>query len=238
MHLPKVSKLLSVIGLVSMFNLISVTPGFLLAEEQPRQGLPGRRQGGGTRGGCSQDSKPLTVLIPETNLWRTTAAYPKFYFYIPQSMDSQDVEFVLRDENDQQVYEKVFTINGDARIISLSLPDSESSSPLELKKNYHWYLSLICNPENRSQDIVVEGWIQRVELTSSIASQLENITPTDSIEIYLEADLWHEALTTLAQLRQDLPNDTIVATNWMQLLQSIGLEEMAQEPLVDVSEVK
>lgn len=196
-----------------------------------RLGLPGRRVGGGTRGECNFGEKTLTALIPKNNLGLTVAGHPKFFFYIPETSDSQAVEFVLRDETDRQVYEKTFKTTGTSGVISLSLPESAQLKPLEIGKKYHWYLSVICNAQNRAQDISVDGWIQRVEPNRTLASKLEKVAPRERAALYAASDLWHEALTTLAQMRHSRPNDSTIAAEWAQLLQSVGLDNIAQEPV-------
>ena len=227
-------KIFSLIGLTSLLTFSPIISGSLLAEEV-KDGFPGRRFGGSTRSSCAVDGNNLAVLIPENNLWVTAAAYPQFYFYVPQANGSQAVEFVLRDEQDQQVYEKTFTMTAKSGIVSLGLPEDESMLPLESNKNYRWYLSLICNAQNRSQDIVVEGWIQRVEVANQLSNTLDEADLKTRAKLYLEAGIWHEALSILAQLRRDYPEDDVVTDNWEKLLQSVGLDAIAQEPLVDIA---
>ena len=241
MYQIKFGKIITLVGLASLFSLVPVTYGSVLAQsngntnqEQGPNKFPGRRVGGGTRSGCTAGKKALTAIIPENNVWVTSSAYPQLYFYLPKGADQQEVEFVLRDEKDEQIYEKSFTMSGDAGIVSLSLPESDPLPPLEENKSYHWYLSVICNAHNRSQDLVVEGWIQRVVMAQGMNSRLDQIDPKTRANLYLEAGIWHEALNTLAQLRRHSPEDNLVINYWTQLLQSIGLGEIAQEPFVDI----
>lgn len=57
------------------------------------EGRPGKRKGGGSRGGCpfvnpnSTDNQksPLTAFIPITNSGKTIAKRPTFLFYVPYS---------------------------------------------------------------------------------------------------------------------------------------------------------
>lgn len=197
-----------------------------------RVGLPGRRVGGGTRGDCNFGEKTLTALIPKNNLGLTVAGHPKFFFYIPQTTDSQEVEFVLSDETESEVYEKTFKTTGSSGVVSLSLPDS---APLEIGKKYHWYVSVICNAQDRSNDVSIDGWIQRVNTNPTLASKLEKVALGERGAIYAKANLWHEALTTLAELRHSHPHDSTVSAKWTELLQSVGLDNIAQEPLKPIT---
>ena len=233
MHCIKSHLLIPAICLSSLLTLsLGSFPQLVLAENSntPRQGLPGRRVGGGSRGNCNFGDKTLTALIPKNNLGVTVAGHPKFFFYIPQTTNSQLVEFVLRDETDRQIYETTFKTTGTSGVISLSLPNSAPLKALQIGKKYQWYFSIICNAQNRANDVSVDGWIQRVEPSPTLASELEKAAPRERAALYATAGIWHEALTTLAALHHSRPNDSTIATEWAQLLQSVGLDNIAQEP--------
>lgn len=221
---------------ICLASLLTLSCGFseqVLAQKQSREGFPGRRIGGGSRGGCPFGAKRLTAIVPENNLGLTVAAYPTFFFYIPQTPTPQAVEFVLLDDNDRQVYQTKFMTTGDSGIVHLSLPDQAGLPPLAIGKDYHWYFSMLCNPANRAYDVFVEGWIQRVEPNAVLASKLEKASSLERADLYASAGLWHEALVTLAELRRDRPYDSAIAANWTKLLQFVGLDTIAQEPLID-----
>ncbi|HEY9872510.1 MAG TPA: DUF928 domain-containing protein [Candidatus Obscuribacterales bacterium] len=202
------------------------------SNQTSREGLPGRRVDGGTRrGNCVLGTKRLTALIPESNLGLTVAGYPTFFFYMPQTATPKPVEFVLQDENDNQLYQTTFTTTGDSGIINLQLPDSATLPPLKTGKKYHWYFSVLCNPQNRADDVVVEGWTQKVALNPVLARKLEKASLEERAALYISENHWHEALVTLAELRRDRPDDSAIAEQWAKLLQSVGLDAIAQEPL-------
>lgn len=239
MNGANVRKTLMAIGLVSLLSLtLSGAPGLAQpdVEDAPRQGLPGRRIGGGTRGEeCIAGETPLIALMPENNLGVTTAAHPSLLFYLPQSTAVREVEFVLLDTHDQLIYDTTFQVKGDSGIISLSLSNDETLPLLAKDENYHWYFSIICDPANRAQDIAVDGWIRRVELATTLTNQLDNAAPLERARfLYKESELWHEGLTILAGLRRAQPNEPTVAAQWTQLLQSVGLASIAQESLIDL----
>ncbi|MEW6492878.1 MAG: DUF928 domain-containing protein [Cyanobacteriota bacterium] len=238
MHQIKCLKGLATLSLTLLLTVASGSFSPSVRAEKPRsdtgrQGLPGRRVGGGTRGDCYLGEKTLTALIPQNNIGLTVSAHPTFFFYVPQSSNAQLVEFVLRDENDQLVYEKQLRTNGPSGIVSFSLPEAIASEPLKVNQKYHWYFSMICNPQNRAHDVSVDGWVQRVEPTPTLTRELEAVTLPERAALYAEAGFWHDALTTLAQLRYSRPYDWALAAQWAQLLQSVGLDELAQEPLVN-----
>lgn len=209
-------------------------------QSQPSQsGFPGRRVGGGTRGDCISQTRSLVALIPETHLSITTAAHPTLFFYVPPEPEPQQgeaalkvhnpsIEFVLRDDQDALVYETTQVLVG-SDIVGFDLLPTPNAPSLDLNRNYHWYLSIICNRLDRAEDMVVEGWIRRVELPKALRQQLVTATPLHSVKLFQQAGIWHEALSTLLDLRQAYPQDAEVLAEWQHLLQSTGLERLLLE---------
>lgn len=236
--LGKTTKTRTFTAILTSLLILSCIPEQVLAQKASREGLPGRRVGGGTRGECPIEAKRLTALVPETNLGLTVADYPTFFFYVPESPIPTTVEFVLLDDSDRQVYETSFMTTGTGGVIDLSLPPNAGLPPLTTGKNYHWYFSVVCNPVNRAEDIFVEGWVQRVELDPILAIKLDKASMQERVNLYAAAGLWHEAITTLTNLRRDRPNDPTMITKWTQLLQSVELDTIAQEPLFNYQTAK
>ncbi|MEB3358363.1 MAG: DUF928 domain-containing protein [Synechococcales bacterium] len=198
----------------------------------PPVGLPGRREGGGTRGDCSSADKPLMALMPDTNFGQTVSDYPTFYWYVPQ-ISAEAAEFVLLDEDNNEIFITTFAIADQPGVISLSLPEGSGMPPLEVGKDYNWYFSLICDFSDRSGDLFTNGWIRRVDTTTlGLGDRLMTASESDRALIYAEAGLWFEALDTLARLRRLNPSDPAVQAQWGTLLRSVGLDEMVNEPFL------
>ncbi|HEY9831375.1 MAG TPA: DUF928 domain-containing protein [Stenomitos sp.] len=191
----------------------SQSPAWLtLRLKNERRPLPGRREPAAGRGcGASIPNLPLTALSPATNLGFTVAAYPKFFFYIPQ-MSATGVKFTLLEEDDNKVYEKTFPISRTSGIFNLPLPDNKTLPPLVVGKNYHWYFQITC-PQLESGDIYVDGWIQRVPRGR-------------------QNHLWYDTLATLGEKRRLNPNDSAIAAAWENFLRSEGLDKLAPQPLM------
>ncbi|HLO49201.1 MAG TPA: DUF928 domain-containing protein [Kamptonema sp.] len=213
-----------------------------------------RRQESRSRCPCYNSVHSFTALLPPTSFAQTTAERPTFFLYVPhataaktvvnkddngcnktvnnsQLRESFGVEFELVDEQERRIYQTEFAITNTPGIISFTLP--QNAPPLELKKYYKWYFEVICDREDRSGDSVVSGWTRRVEITPNLAKELAKASPTDRPAIYAQYGLWQDTLTTLAQLRQSQPLDVSLAKAWEQLLKSVGLENISQEPLVE-----
>lgn len=223
----------------------------------------GQPQGGGTRGGCPQVNKPITALVPTSSdrstsgasqnlrattkttststIGLTTAKHPTFWLYVPYSFPSpRRVEFILKDENNKPIYQTSFLESKiSPGIVGFELPSAAPS--LEVNKVYSWQFSMYCNPEKRDADedygvdvATVEGWIHRIKPNSSLTEQLNRATPEERVALYTKAGIWFEAVTTLAQLRRQNPNNAKLREEWVKLLQDVDLEAIADEPIVSV----
>ena len=231
-HFGKALTGVCAVGLSSIY--LASLPEVVRAEQQKDKDsliMPTRRIGGGTRrDSCAVNQESLIALIPANSVGMTTSLYPTFFFSLPQTNQSRTVEFVLRNQQDELVYEANFDTAGKRGVISLDLPTE--TEPLLLNQDYHWYLSLICNPENRAQDLVVEGIIRRTELEPVAASQLNQLKPIEKVDFYLQANLWYEAIATLAQLKSVSAHQAELSVKWANLLHSVGLEQISDQPII------
>ncbi|MCT7985239.1 DUF928 domain-containing protein [Laspinema sp. A4] len=245
-------------GLIATLATFSVTPSSLQTPDVPNSRATGRSLeievaqyvppkdlgtpptvGGGTRGGrCEADHDEnrtdpfLMVLMPNLksepqNFGTTVSETPEFMVYIPQTVARQ-AEFVLKDEEDNDIYRTTFAISGEEAIARLTLPSDEIK--LESGINYSWYFSLICNPQDFSKNTETHGWTQRVQLNPNLMTTLEAADPLTRSQLYAENGIWHEAIAILAQLRQEQPTDPILAQTWQNLLESANLLEIATLP--------
>jgi hypothetical protein len=193
---------------------------------------PGRRESAGIRGNCLPPNQSLTVIIPENQVTLTTSTYPSLFFYLPKT-DAKEAIFILSDENDREIYKSIFRVADISGLLKVSIPDNFISPTLELDQNYFWQFALICDPKNPSKNPLVDGWVQRVSLNEATLNQLESASEIKKVNIYDEAGIWQDALTTLANLRQQDPDNLFLESQWNQLLEKIGLARIAQEPIVN-----
>ena len=196
-------------------------------------GEPGSRAGGGRRNPCKVDEKQLKALVPvykisesELVLGFTNAEHPTFWFYVPYS--GCPLEFVLKDEKDNDVYQTTLTASDTLPgVISVRLPSTVT--PLEIGKRYRWYFSVL-NPKKPAEVLDgVDGWVQRESLNLTVQSQLEKATLPQRVALYAANGMWHEALTAASELRRIDAN----SNDWAALLQAVGLDDVVSEPILE-----
>lgn len=240
MRSPKLIHLMSILAVVlspALVTLSGFSPvraqsqrGELLALNFPSApsnlGGPRSTAGGGVRGNgndsCIEGESSLTPLIPNPGLVvKTITTNPEFFMYVPKNT-ADSGEFVIVDENGNDVYLSTFELSEAPGMVKVSLP---ANTDLEIGQVYDWQFSLICDPLDRQADVFVQGQIQPTELTEEMQTQLDQAQPLDQVQLYVDESLWNEAVSLLAQFRNSNP------TEWQGLLKYVGLESIASETL-------
>ncbi len=198
-------------------------------------GKPNRLRAAATRGtwgNCFLNSKYAVPLIPTDNETQTVSPHPTFFFYVPETAKPlQGLEFVLWDEQtDKTVYKKTIKSVTQGGIVSINIPTDQPS--LEPEKQYTWGFSMVCDFANRDQDWYLDGKINLVT-NENLSSQIEQTTqPLEQVVLYATAGLWENAVSILANLRRQNPDDSQINKYWVDLLTSVDLQAVAQEPLL------
>lgn len=194
-----------------------------------RQGLPGRRISGGVRtdsGSCLADFNQTVVAVtPHSPISKTAAAHPTFWFSLPEVTGEKTVEFSLFNEAEELIYTTQIAASSEHAVSEFKLPTSAPS--LSVNENYNWVFSFACNNGSQTAPVLgIEGWIQRVDISAELVSQIEAADAEQRIELYRSAGLWHEQLTELANLRrsQETLSDRF-QSDWTALMQSTGLAD-------------
>ena len=194
---------------------------------------------------------------PQPNrVWGLTGMErPTFWFYIPYPKSSiASISFTLQDESNPAdtkiVHQVTIAANQNPGVMPIVLP--KSSPPLAANQPYHWFLKLNMDCRSGQRPIFVDGWVQRREIVGvgvgeasrsrSVserreASLKENRTPSGiastpaaQIASLAENGLWYDALSTLANLRSNQPQDPKLKQDWQNLLDSIDLGYLASQP--------
>jgi len=201
----------------------------------PNRGTPPATAGGATRGNsCVPKNKKPISLIPKERLGLTFSANPTFYWHIPSSPAKVAKFLILTGDDVDVVYEATIPLPAaKSGIISYALP--KNAPPLEIGKRYHWFLTLDCNPGAPGLNPITEGWTERIAPNVTLLKQIEKADLKTRASLYADNGIWHEAVTAIAVLRRTNPEDAGAITGWNELLKSVGLSEIATEPLLDVT---
>ncbi|MBW4510709.1 MAG: DUF928 domain-containing protein [Scytonematopsis contorta HA4267-MV1] len=195
-----------------------------------RRGRPSGRTATGSRGDCLSVNVPLTALIPVSNQGLTVAEHPHFWIFVPyQSNNIASGEFVLQDEQSNDVYRTNFTLPQTPGIVNISL---EKAKPLQVNKKYQWFFKLYCSSEKLSDPLFVKGWIQRIAKNPELERKLAAATtPEKRFTIYSQNNIWYEAVTELAKQLLKSQNNSL-SSDWNNLLKHVGLQSLISQPVV------
>jgi hypothetical protein len=224
----------------------------------PDRSAAGERGGAASRG-CGKGMESLMALapdykqtitskqgekIPVTKIWGlTTDEYPTFWFFVPYDKSSiTEMEFVIKDKSQKPsktIYREILNKPEKPGIISISTKEA-IKEPLQVGKakhqqKYHWFLKLKvkCSPQQSVESKSVDGWIERVNLSSNLTKSIQQATPLQQAALYAENGIWHNALTALGEARFNQFDDASLLANWKTLLKSEQLDSLADYPLVN-----
>lgn len=169
---------------------------------------------------CDRTSRiSLTPLVPDTHIGLTTVGRPTF---LASVSGIKSAEFSLVEPGIAKPL-VVQTVQPDAQgLVRVEMP--KTAPELVAGKEYRWSLSVVCNPNRRSQDIYAQSLIQRVQLTSETKRQL---SAADSEQakgrIYASAGLWYDAVAALSKGSSPRSVDSVVTQDLTALLNQVGL---------------
>lgn len=212
----------------------------------PRWGLFGAR-----RGGCLKDKTELIPLVPpdenvdpfgrftyHKSVWNSTTDYPTIFFYIPQDNLSKG-QLILENEDGKPIYSVSLEFPPQAGVISVKLPQFSPKGtafpPLEVNQSYRWIISIECEDDVNPE---IGGGIQRVDPKTvsteggSLDQVLSQTQPEALPNVYEQANIWYNTLSSLAELIESRPDDPTLKQQWHDLLVEVGYEKIADAPLV------
>ncbi len=218
-----------------------VTPGveaFPAYKPQPR-GIPNIRVSGGTRSGTScisnTQAPQLTSVFPDDDFGYTTDRYPAFQWYMPDN-NASHVEFHLyevgeADGSFDPVYKTAFEPHSTAGIATLQLPRTAGLAPLSPENYYYWSVEVYCL-DDPTAVMMAEGYVELLIPDPNLAMTLASSDGLSRAAIAAENGLWFDATRALTEHLQTRPNDPQAIQGWQTLLESIGLENIAEAPML------
>ena len=192
----------------------------------PLRGAPATRVGGGTRSIGAQ-AITLSVLAPnETGF--TTRANPTVYWYVSEPL-TKPVEFVVT------TAEPLKDATPPALEITLQPPIAKGVHALRLADHgvslkpgleYQWFVAVVNNPAQRSNDVVAGGAIQRVD-NSAVEGRAKQAAGARRAAVYAESGIWYDAIEELSREISANPADSRLREQRAALLEQVGLREAA-----------
>jgi len=196
----------------------------IVTYKPPQRGAPGGREGAGTRG-TGGPLPTLAVLTPKEHTGLTIQAQPVLYWYLSQETQ-HPVDIILTDR--QSVKPLLETrlhppLQPGIQLVRLA----DYNIRLVPGVAYKWSVSLITDPTQHSRDVVTAGTIERIDLPDELRGQLVQADKRTAAHLYAKAGLWYDAIATLSELIDTVPQDTLLRQQRATLLDQEGLTEAA-----------
>lgn len=204
--------------------------------EPPAGGAPVETKGGASRGdiacatSTSRDTPQIVLVTPaNSNYGLTTSEHPTFLMYVPPS-SAQTALFTLKNTKGQLHHRQLLSVPPHGGILRLTLP--KTIAPLALNQSYEWGIVLMCGGRLRPDSPFATGWIQRIQLAGRIGAHLKQQSAMEQAATYGATGIWYDMISTIAELKQQKPQDPTIVRTWKQILDAAGLTKITAAPLV------
>jgi len=156
--------------------------------------------------------------------------------YVPYDRGDVSTALFSLQKDNTEVYQQSIQLPTTPGIVEIAMPTTLPA--LEADKSYRWYFEIGCpqiDPSETPVPATVTGLVQRVASSDALESDLAIAqSPLEEVEAYANHHIWHETLSSLAQLRQSDPTNQNLAEIWQNMLSDpiVGLENWANLPIV------
>jgi hypothetical protein len=191
----------------------------------PLRGAPLTRVGGGTRG--IGNVLAVNVLAPgDTGL--TTQEKPTIYWFASQPVDKPVEITITSTESLQDAAKPVLEITLQPPIAKGIHAFRLADHNIALKPGveYQWFVAVVSNPAQRSNDVLAGGTIKRVT-DSPVQAQVNQASPAQLPALYADAGIWYDAIDQLSRQISANQSNRQLRERRAALLEQVGLKEAA-----------
>lgn len=190
----------------------------------PLRGAPASRVGGGSRG--VESALPRIAVLAPDHTGLTTREQPDLYWYISEPGATRLEITVINDQSIQPLLEKKLEIPTHAGIQRLRLKDL--GIRLKPGVEYRWFVGLVSDPQQRSNDVIASGTIERNEPSAALKDVLAKTGKQSLAFAYAEQGYWYDAIAAISDLVAASPKDRHLREQRAALLEQAGLDEPAR----------
>jgi len=192
----------------------------------PLRGAPATRVGGGTRSAATK-SVQLSVLAPSDTGY-TTRDKPTIYWYVSETLQKPVELTIINNESLEAASKPAFEV-------TLQPPIARGVHAISLEQHgvvlkpgveYQWFVALVSDAAQRSNDVIAGGTIKRVAETDSMRS-LKQASAASRPALYASAGIWYDAIDELSRMISAQPENRDLRVQRAALLEQVGLTEAA-----------
>ena len=192
----------------------------------PLRGAPATRIGGATR---SAGAAPivLNVLAPDHTGY-TLQAKPTLYWYLSEAITNPVKITVAASSCEDAICPLVeITLEPpiDKGVHALRLEDYRAS--LKPDVEYQWFVAVVTNPDQRSDDVIAGGTIKRVAASQPVQTKLNNTGQAMQAAVFAESGIRYDAIDQISKQILANPANRDLRESRAALLEQVGLSEAA-----------
>jgi hypothetical protein len=201
-----------------------------LVPSDPPRYVPGRlasepsvRVGGVARGGSS--GAPAPEALGPDHVGLSARESPTLYWFLPEAT-SLSVEVTVVDP-DAVTPLLATTSSGhlEAGVHRVSLADH--GARLRPDVEYRWFVALVRDPEERSEDVVSGSGIRYAPPAPELSALLAAASPGHAAHLYAQSGLWYDAFDQFSSWLSAEPDADLLRAHRAALLDQVGLEDAA-----------
>ena len=202
-------------------------PAGTITYNAPLRGAPATRVGGGTRSAATK-SVQLSVLAPSDTGF-TTRDKPTIYWYVSETLQKPIELTIINNESLEAASKPAFELTLQPPIARGVHAVSLESHGVVLKPGveYQWFVALVDNAAQRSNDVIAGGTIKRVAETDAVRSRVKEASAASRPALYASAGIWYDAIDELSRLISAQPENRELRAQRAGLLEQVGLTEAA-----------
>lgn len=191
---------------------------------------PRGTRGSGSRG-CEQslESSTPTLLVPVNHVGLTISGRPTFFWYL-SNIPSVPVKFKLVEPGvPEAIYEQQIE-NPQVGMNQLRIP--QNLPELVPGHQYRWTVSLICNPNKPSKNVLAQAWMKRIPESPALKQEVAAAKSDFArAQVYANSSLWYDTLAAMSAARTANPNDQQLLKDLLSLLDQVGLSQTTKQEL-------
>lgn len=175
-------------------------------------------RGSATRrpGNSSEDFQ--TILAPN-HVANTISSHPTFAVHFPEAQGNYVVTLEEKGSKfNNTIWQQNLKVDKPG-IQTIKIP--KNIAGLQTGKDYRFSVKRVLNPSDRSQDVVAQVWLQKVEISPEVAAKIAKITdPSERAIVLANEAIWFDSIASLVE-----QNDPVARELLANLLEQVGLQE-------------
>jgi hypothetical protein len=177
---------------------------------------------GGSRG--DQGDLPMIEVLTPNEVALTVQARPTLYWYQSKGSDSPCEVTLIEPKKPKPLLLLTTKSPSTAGVHAFQL----SKFNVDLKPGviYSWSVAIVINPRSRSEDVVANGVIKRIEAPADLTAKLAQTTERNRPALYARNGLFYDALQSLSDQIDKSPQDEALRKQRSKLLTQVGVKNI------------